>query len=105
MLERDIQMIAQHLTMLNIIHTDEKIAYLRKLKEVLPPSIYKIADDIDLQNDEFFDDIILVIQVPYYYKEEARVILKDYNPDLNFEDEDYGVELHIPIMNIKGDTK
>lgn len=103
MLERDIQMIAQHLTMLNIMYTDEEIAYLRKLKEVLPPSIYKIADDIDLQNDGFFDDITVVIQIPYYYKEEVKAILKDYNPVLNFED--YGVEFHIPIMNIKGDTE
>lgn len=103
MLERDIQMIAQHLTMLNIMYTDEEIAYLRKLKEVLPPLIYKIADDIDLQNDGFFDDITVVIQIPYYYKEEAKAILKDYNPVLNFED--YGVEFHIPIMNIKGDTE
>lgn len=101
--ERDIQMIAQHLTMLNIMYTDEEIAYLRKLKEVLPPLIYKIADDIDLQNDGFFDDITVVIQIPYYYKEEAKTILKDYNPVLNIED--YGVEFHIPIMNIKGDTE
>lgn len=103
MLERDIQVIAQHLTMLNMMYTDEKIAYLKKLKEVLPPLIYKIVDTIDLQNDGSFDDIKVVIQIPYHYKEYAEGILKDYNPVLNFED--YGVEFHIPIMNIKGDTK
>lgn len=104
MSERDIQVIAQHLTMLNIMYTDEEIAYLRKLKEVLPPLIYKIVDTIDLQNDGgFFDDIRVVIQVPHYHKEVAEAILKDYNPVLNIED--YGVEFHIPIMNIKGDTE
>ena len=103
MLERDIQVIAQHLTMLNIMYTDEEIAYLRKLKEVLPPSIYEIVDTIDLQNDGFFDDITVVIQIPYHYGEYAKAILKDYNPVLNFED--YGIEFHIPIMNIKGDTE
>lgn len=102
MLERDIQMIAQHLTMLNIMYTDEEIAYLRKLKEVLPPSIYGIVDTIDLQNG-FFDNITVVIQIPYHYGEYAKAILKDYNPVLNFED--YGIEFHIPIMNIKGDTE
>lgn len=103
MLERDIQMIAQHLTMLNIMYTDEEIAYLRKLKEVLPPLIYKIVDTIDLQNDGCSDDIRVVIQVPHYHKEVAEAILKDYNPVLNIED--YGVEFHIPIINIKGDTE
>lgn len=104
MVERDIQTIAQHLTMLNIMYTDEEIAYLRKLKEVLPPLIYKIVDTIELQNDGgFFDDIRVVIQIPYHYKKMAEAILKDYNPVLNFED--YGVEFHIPIMNIKGDTE
>ena len=103
MLERDIQMIAQHLTMLNIMYTDEEIAYLRKLKEVLPPSIYEIVDIIDLQNDGFFDDITVVIQIPYHYGEYAKAILKDYNPIINYED--YGIEFHIPIMNIKGDTE
>ena len=103
MSERDIQMIAQHLTMLNIMYTDEEIAYLKKLKEVLPPSIYEIVGTIDLQNDGFYDDITVVIQIPYHYKEYAEAILKDYNPVLNFED--YGVEFHIPIMNIKGDTE
>lgn len=103
MFERDIQMIANHLIMLDIMYTDEEMAYLRKLKEVLPSSIYELVDDIYLQNDGFFNDITLVIEVPHRYKKDAELILKDYNPIINLED--YCAEFHIPIMNIKGDTE
>ena len=95
--QRTIKEIGSHLRMLKIMFDDEEIAYLKKLKEVLPASVYELTNGIYIDIDSPYE-IDLVIQTTGVYEKYMEKILADYDPVIVRED--YGVDFYISIEKI-----
>lgn len=101
MSQRTIKEIGSHLRMLKIMFDDEEIAYLKKLKEILPASVYKLTNGIYIDTNSPYE-IYLVIQTTRVYEKYMEKILEDYNPVIVVED--YRADFYISIEKI-GDNK
>ena len=99
--QRTIKEIGSHLRMLKTMFDDEEIAYLKKLKEILPASVYKLTDGIYVDIDSPYE-IYLVIQTTKAYEKDMEKILEDYDPVIVLEE--YGADFYISIEKI-GDNK
>lgn len=95
--QRTIKEIGSHLRMLKIMLDDEEIAYLKKLKEVLPTSVYELTNGIYIDIDSPYE-IDLVIQTTKVYEKYMEKILADYDPVIVLED--YGANFYISIEKI-----
>lgn len=101
MSQRTIKEIGSHLRMLKTMFDDEEIAYLKKLKEILPASVYELTNGIYIDTDSPYE-IYLIIQTTRVYEKYMKKILEDYDPVIVVED--YGVDFYISIEKI-GDNK
>lgn len=101
MSQRTIKEIGSHLRMLKTMFDDEEIAYLKKLKEILPAPVYELTNGIYIDTDSPYE-IYLVIQATRVYEKYMEKILEDYDPVIVLED--YGADFYISIEKI-GDNK